>query len=113
MGFQYLGWVHDEFLRSAVMPGRRGVSEAFGGSVSAIDPKSGAATVLSLCSETFRKHFEDASMIIAKGQANYETLSDAGAKVFCLLQVKCPIIGLDLNVPVGSIVARQCTSSGR
>ena len=72
-----------------------------------------AGTVLSLCSETFRRQFEDAPMIIAKGQANYETLSDAGAKVFCLLQVKCPIIGLDLNVPVCSIVARQCTSSGR
>jgi hypothetical protein len=69
-----------------------------------------AGTVLSLCSEAFRKHFEDASIIIAKGQANYETLSDAGAKVFCLLQVKCPIIGLDLHVPVGSIVARQSIS---
>jgi len=69
-----------------------------------------AGTILSLCSETFRKHFENASMIIAKGQANYETLSDAGAKVFCLLKVKCPVIGLDLDVPVGSIVARQSVS---
>lgn len=66
-----------------------------------------AGTILSLCSETFRKHFEDAPIIIAKGQANYETLSNAGAKVFCLLQVKCPVLGLDLGVPVGSIVVRQ------
>jgi damage-control phosphatase, subfamily I len=64
-------------------------------------------TILSLCSESFREHFANAALIIAKGQANFETLSDAGAKVFCLLQVKCPIIGLDLGVPVGSIIARQ------
>jgi damage-control phosphatase, subfamily I len=72
-----------------------------------------AGTVLSLCSETFRKHFEDAPLIIAKGQANYETLSDAGPKVFCLLQVKCPIIGLDLQLPVGSIIARQSGVRGQ
>jgi damage-control phosphatase, subfamily I len=49
-------------------------------------------------------------MVVAKGQANFETMNDAGAKVFCLLQVKCPIIGLDLNVPAGSIIARQSCS---
>ncbi len=68
-----------------------------------------AGTTLPLCSEQFRSQFEKAPLIIAKGQANFETLSDAGEKVFCLLQVKCPIIGLDLGVPVGSIVARQST----
>ena len=72
-----------------------------------------AGTILSLCSEAFRKHFEDAPIIIAKGQANFETLSDAGPKVFCLLQVKCPIIGLDLHLPVGSIVARQSEVRGQ
>jgi uncharacterized protein with ATP-grasp and redox domains len=69
-----------------------------------------AGTILPLCSEEFCKYFENAPLIIAKGQANFETLSTAGAKVFCLLQVKCPIIGLDLNVPVGSIIARQSVS---
>jgi uncharacterized protein with ATP-grasp and redox domains len=69
-----------------------------------------AGTILSLCSETFLENFENAPMIIAKGQANFETLSIAGAKVFCLLQVKCPIIGLDLDVPVGSIITRQSVS---
>jgi damage-control phosphatase, subfamily I len=72
-----------------------------------------AGTILALCSEAFRKQFEDAPMIIAKGQANFETLSDAGPKVFCLLQVKCPIIGLDLHLPVGSIIARQSEVRGQ
>ncbi len=67
----------------------------------------GTGTPLSMCSESFRTQFRQAQLVIAKGQANFETLSDAGTHVFCLLQVKCPMIGLDLGVPVGSIIARQ------
>lgn len=73
-----------------------------------IDNGSDASgTNLSLCSDDFRRVYEDAPVIIAKGQANYETLSDAGDKVFCLLQVKCPIIAEDIGAPVGSLIVRQ------
>lgn len=68
---------------------------------------SATGTVFALCSDSFRQQFDHAPLIIAKGQANFETLSEAGTNVFCLLQVKCPMIGRHLNVPVGSIVARQ------
>ncbi len=64
-------------------------------------------TILSLCSEEFRQMYAAAPLIIVKGQANYETLSTAGPRVFCLLQVKCAVIGRDLGAPVGSVVARQ------
>jgi len=64
-------------------------------------------TVLELCSPSFRERFENAELIIAKGQGNYETLSDAGEKVFCLLQVKCPVLGRDLDAPVGALIVRQ------
>lgn len=64
-------------------------------------------TILPLCSDAFRQLYTAAPLIVAKGQANYETLSDAGAQVFCLLQVKCPVIALDVGVPAGSIVVRQ------
>lgn len=64
-------------------------------------------TILSLCSASFRQTYAAAPLIIAKGQANYETLSEAGPRVFCLLQVKCPIIGRDLGAPVSGVVARQ------
>ena len=64
-------------------------------------------TVLDLCSPSFRERFENAELIIAKGQGNYETLSDAGEKVFCLLQVKCPVLGRDLDAPVGALIVRQ------
>jgi len=64
-------------------------------------------TILSRCSEQFRNAFNEAPLIIAKGQGNYETLSDAGDKVFCLLQVKCAVIAEDIGAPVGSMIVRQ------
>ena len=64
-------------------------------------------TILDLCSAGFREVYAGAPLVIAKGQANYETLSEAGQAVYCLLQVKCPVIGRDAGVPVGSIVVRQ------
>jgi len=64
-------------------------------------------TILPLCSEEFLEIFKSAPLVIAKGQANYESLSDAGSKVFCLLQVKCRVIAEDVGAPVGSIVIRQ------
>ena len=65
-------------------------------------------TILERCSEEFRQLYDAADMIIAKGQANYETLSDEGSKVFCLLQTKCPVIARDVGVPMESIVLKQC-----
>ena len=64
-------------------------------------------TILDRCSEEFRKLYQQAELIIAKGQANYETLSESGSKVFFLLQAKCPVIARDAGVPVGSIVLKR------
>jgi len=64
-------------------------------------------TILDLCSEKFHRLYEEAELVIAKGQANYETLSEEGTKVFFLLQIKCPAIARDVGVPVGSVVLKQ------
>jgi uncharacterized protein with ATP-grasp and redox domains len=69
-------------------------------------------TILGRCSVKFRKMYEQAGLIVAKGQANYETLSEEGSRVFCLLQTKCPVIARDVGVPVGSIVLRQGLDTG-
>jgi hypothetical protein len=61
-------------------------------------------TLLEACSEAFRRTYDEADLIIAKGQANYETLSEKGARVFFLLQTKCPVIARDLGMPVGSLI---------
>jgi uncharacterized protein with ATP-grasp and redox domains len=69
-------------------------------------------TVLDSCSQAFKRMYESSDLILAKGQANYESLSQAGKKVFCLLQVKCPVIAKDIGAPVGGIVVRQSLCRG-
>ena len=69
-------------------------------------------TIFDHCSDGFRELYEKAELIIAKGQANYETLSEEGPRVFLLLQTKCPVIARDVGVPVGSIVLRQGSDIG-
>ncbi len=61
---------------------------------------------LELCSQAFRERFEAADLIIAKGQASYETLSDVDAPVLFLLQAKCEVIADDLGVATRSVVAK-------
>jgi uncharacterized protein with ATP-grasp and redox domains len=64
-------------------------------------------TVLRLCSAEFRRRYDEAQMIVAKGQANYETLSGEGERLFFLLQTKCHVIAEDVGAPQGSIVLKQ------
>jgi uncharacterized protein with ATP-grasp and redox domains len=64
-------------------------------------------TIIGLCSQEFRQLLAQAKLIIAKGQANYESLSRTAAPVFFLLQAKCPVIAQNLEVPVKSIVLKQ------
>ena len=61
-------------------------------------------TILSDCSKDFRKRFAEADLIIAKGQGNFETLSDAEADIFFLFKVKCPVIAAHVGLPVGTHV---------
>jgi uncharacterized protein with ATP-grasp and redox domains len=64
-------------------------------------------TIVSDCSDAFRRHFEQADMIISKGQGNYETLADCPRPIWFLLRVKCPIIARDLQCPVGATILRR------
>ncbi len=68
-------------------------------------------TIVELCSNQFAEVFRKAPVVIAKGQGNYESLSTAGSHVFCLLQVKCPVIAEDIGASVGSIVCRRSAVS--
>jgi hypothetical protein len=64
-------------------------------------------TVLEKCSPEFVKRFNDADIIIAKGQANYETLSEVGKQIFFILKVKCPIIARDIGYKAGNCVVHK------
>jgi len=79
--------------------------------VEVIDNGSDApGTILESCSEAFRDRFEDADLIIAKGQGNYETLSDLDKNIFFLLKAKCPVIAGDLGCEVGEMILQQSNS---
>jgi damage-control phosphatase, subfamily I len=61
--------------------------------VEVIDNGSGIpGTVLGQCSDAFRKKFEEADLVIAKGQGNFETLNEVNKNIFFLLKIKCPVI---------------------
>jgi len=73
--------------------------------VEVIDNGSDApGTILEDCSQDFRRRFRRADLVVAKGQGNYETLSDVGRGVFFVLKAKCPVIARDLGCEVGSLV---------
>jgi uncharacterized protein with ATP-grasp and redox domains len=62
------------------------------------------ATILSQCSPKMRGYDQAADLIIAKGQGNYESLSDRAENIFFLFKVKCPVVagdsGYDIDSPV-------------
>ena len=62
-------------------------------------------TILNDCSAEFRRHFDEADMVIAKGQGNFESLSDEPRNIFFLFRTKCPVISLHSGFSVGSYVA--------
>ena len=64
-------------------------------------------TVLESCSPAFRQLYDEAKVIIAKGQANHEALGEGDRRLFFLLQVKCPVLGREIGVEPGSIVLQQ------
>ncbi len=61
-------------------------------------------TILRDCSSQFLKYFEDADLIIAKGQGNYESLSEINKNISFLLKVKCQVISSDIGYPIGTMV---------
>jgi hypothetical protein len=76
--------------------------------VAVIDNGSNApGTLLETCSGAFRKRFDEADLVIAKGQANYETLSESRREVFFLLMAKCPVIARDLECEQGALIVRR------
>ena len=76
--------------------------------VEVIDNGSDApGTILEDCSRDFRKRFEKADLVIAKGQGNYETLSDTERDIFFILKAKCPVIARHLDCEIGTFILKH------
>ncbi|OPJ64411.1 damage-control phosphatase ARMT1 family protein [Clostridium oryzae] len=55
-------------------------------------------TVLNRTSTEFKEAYKKADIVIAKGQANYECLSEENKNIYFLLMTKCDVIAKDINV---------------
>jgi uncharacterized protein with ATP-grasp and redox domains len=62
-------------------------------------------TDLETCSQEFRRLFDEAELVLSKGQANFETLNETAAPVFFILKAKCPEVARELAVATGDVVA--------
>jgi uncharacterized protein with ATP-grasp and redox domains len=93
--------INDVTLEDAKASGLDQVAELI------VNGSDAPGTILEDCTDTFRQRFNEAELVIAKGQANYETLSTCTRPLFFLTRVKCPVIARDIGDPVGSWVVRE------
>ena len=93
--------INDATMEDAVLAGLPRIVEV-------IDNGSdGPGTILETCSRMFIDRFNEADLVIAKGQGNYETLSDVDKNIFFILKAKCPVIARDLGCQVGEMILRR------
>ncbi len=61
-------------------------------------------TIMKYCSSEFIELYQNAEMIISKGQGNYESLSEEDKSIFFLFKAKCPVIAENVGCNVGDMV---------
>jgi len=89
--------INDATMSDAVATGMTDLVEV-------IDNGSDApGTILETCSAAFRRRFQYAELVIAKGQGNYETLSETNRNIYFLLKVKCPVIARHIGCDVDDL----------
>jgi len=64
-------------------------------------------TILSDCSDDFKRVFEGADLIISKGQGNFESLNDEVAPIYFLFMTKCPVVSKAIGAPQGSHLIKK------
>ncbi len=73
---------------------------------------SSLGTVLYRTSKRFQDIYQNADVVIAKGQANYECLSNENKNIYFLLMTKCSVIANDIGVPeMKMICMKNCKKS--
>ncbi len=66
------------------------------------------STILEFCSDEFVETFENADLIISKGQGNFEGLmNQKKSNIYFLLTVKCPPIAEILGLNIGDLVVKK------
>ncbi len=81
--------------------------------VEVIDTGSDAVGIfLDSCSAEFRQRLEEADLLISKGQANYETVTELDKPTWFLLCAKCPVVARDVGCAVGDFVLKPKCCGG-
>ncbi|AJH00544.1 hypothetical protein LF65_03996 [Clostridium beijerinckii] len=63
--------------------------------------------VLNRTSYEFKEVYKKADVVIAKGQANYECLSEEKKKIYFLLMTKCDVIANDIGAPEKKMICMK------
>ncbi|HET6516526.1 MAG TPA: ARMT1-like domain-containing protein [Thermodesulfovibrionales bacterium] len=90
--------INDCTLEDAFETGLSGVCEVIE------NGSDGVGTIFEWTSHDFRQRYRDASLVLSKGQANFETLSDPEKTIFYLLQSKCEVVSKELGLSLGSMI---------
>ena len=67
-------------------------------------------TLLADCCPAFREQYRRTDLIIAKGQGNFESLSDTDQRVFFLFKIKCAVIADHVGQPQGTHILMRAPS---
>jgi len=91
--------INDATMEDAEYVGMTGVTRVISSGYDA------PTTVVSKSGDVFRRYYEDADLIISKGQGNLEGLiGEHDRRIYFLLMVKCDVIAEYLGVKKGSYV---------
>jgi len=64
-------------------------------------------TIPNLCSPEFLKIYNSSSLIISKGQGNFETLSEEKKPIFFLFKAKCSVIAKEVGCKVNDLILKS------
>jgi hypothetical protein len=92
--------INDATLEDAAEAGLTGFVEVLSNGSDA------PGTILEDCSAAFRRRFDAADLVVAKGQGNYETLAGETRPIFFLFKVKCPVVAAHAGLLLGAHALR-------
>jgi uncharacterized protein with ATP-grasp and redox domains len=71
-------------------------------------------TIMKWCDKDFTREFEDAELIVSKGQANFETLMyEEKENIYFLFQAKCDVVANHLGLEKGAMILSRGIDSWR
>lgn len=93
--------INDATMTDAEESGLTGICEVIDNGSEAV------GTILEWTSPFFQDMFNNARLIVSKGQGNFETLTGTKKNIFFLFQSKCDVVSKELGLPIGSMLLRK------